>query len=121
MKITLVCALLSALFACGGRVEEPKSGGSGGEDTAPASSASSDGAGNSGSDGSFPAHDLGDCKPGFDRAKSPARSCNWLTESGLCFETKDDACACICPAVANSVCYSSFYDGDGSATLVHCI
>ncbi|MEP7049372.1 MAG: hypothetical protein ABJB12_03425 [Pseudomonadota bacterium] len=121
MKIAFLCALLGGLFACGGRVEDPKSGGSAGEDTAPTSSGNNDGAGKSGASGSFPAHELGDCKPGFDRASNPARSCNWLTDSGLCFETNDDACACICPAEENSVCYSPFYNGDGSATLVHCI
>jgi hypothetical protein len=121
MKSSLLCALLSGLLACGGRVEDPKSGGSGGNEPVPVASSSNDAAGKSGSSTPFPSHDLGDCRPGFDRASNPGRACNWLTDSGMCFATNDDACACICPMDKDSVCYSQFYNGDGSATEVHCI
>ena len=114
MKRVVLCAVLSGLLACGGRVEDPKTGGSGGGDTASGSGGKSDAA------DPIPSHALGDCKPGFDRASNPGRACNWLTDSGSCFDTNDDACACICPPNKDSVCFSSFYNGDGSATLVRC-
>ncbi|MEO8901040.1 MAG: hypothetical protein ABI488_05175 [Polyangiaceae bacterium] len=118
MKQLILCAVLSGLLACGGRVEDPQSGSSG--DPAPASSSASGGGNSGGSPGGFPSHELGDCKPGFARANSPALACNWLTDSGLCFDTNDEACSCICPRSGASVCYGPFYNGPGSATLVHC-
>ena len=117
MKQVVVCALLSGLLACGGRVEDPKSGGAGGGDSAPVSSSA--GGAKSPPD-TLPSHALGDCKPGFERASNPTRACNWLTDGGLCFDTNDDACSCICPPDKDSVCYSPFYNGTGSATPVNC-
>lgn len=121
MKVAFLCVLLGGLAGCGGRVEGPPSGGSGGGETAPVSSGSKNTAGNSAASDPFPQQALGSCKPGFDHASNPDRSCNWLTDSGMCFDTKDDACACICPAGNDSVCYSPFSNGDGSATPVHCL
>jgi len=121
MKSACLCALLSAVVACGGRVERPTSGGSGGGETAPASSSTKNTAGKSGASDPFPSHELGSCKPGFDLATNPGRPCNWLTDSGMCFDTNDDACACICPLDQDSVCYSPFYEGEGSATPVSCL
>jgi hypothetical protein len=121
MKLAFLFALLSAFVACGGRVEDPTPGGSGGGETAPASSVTKDAGGSSGPSDPFPSHELGSCKPGFDRASNPGRKCNWLTDSGKCFDTNDEACACICPPVQDSVCYGPFYNGEGSATPVYCI
>ncbi len=119
MKRVVLCAVFSGLLACGGRVEDPKSGsGAGGGDSAPVSSAG--GGSKSGPSDGLPSHELGDCKPGFDRASHPERACNWLTDDGLCFDTNDDACSCICPPDKASVCFSPFYDGPGSATPVSC-
>jgi hypothetical protein len=116
---------IAALAACGGRaVEEPSSGGSGPSaaatrDPAPASSG---GAGLSGSPSApLPTHDLGDCSPGFSRVDNPNRPCNWLVKDGSCFDEKEAACSCICPLSGNSVCFSGFDDGPGSATLVQCL
>ena len=117
MKRIVLCAALSGLLACGGRVEDPTPGGSGGSDSAPLSSP---GGSKSGPSAGLPSHELGDCKPGFDRASNPGQPCNWLTDSGQCFDTNDEACACICPPNKDSVCFSPFYGGDGSATPVHC-
>jgi hypothetical protein len=120
MKRLVLWVGVTGLVACGGRYEEPGSGTS-----APAgSSTSSDGSqksdSSSGTTVTLPQQDLGVCTPGFERAADPARSCNWLTEAGVCFDTKDDACACICPRAGDSLCWSNFDNGPGSATLVHC-
>jgi hypothetical protein len=122
MKSVVLAVVWTALAACGGRYEGPGSGGSG---TGAATESSTGSGGSKGSDSSgttitLPKHDLGTCTPGFERASNPNRSCNWLTEAGVCFDTKDAACACICPRNADSVCFSGFDDGPGSATLVHC-
>jgi hypothetical protein len=121
-----ICLLtIATLAACGGRaVDEPSSGNSG--PSAPASSdparAPSGGAGRAGSPSSpLPTHDLGDCTPGFSRVDNPNRPCNWLVKGGSCFDEKEAACACICPTSGNSVCFSGFDDGPGSATLVQCL
>lgn len=39
---------------------------------------------------------LGHCPGGFDAAENPDEPCNCLVE-GVCFDSKYDACACICP------------------------
>ncbi|HEX3854008.1 MAG TPA: hypothetical protein VHW01_23755 [Polyangiaceae bacterium] len=113
---------MSALVACGGRYESPGSGGAGTVAPTGSRAGSDDGKGSdsSGTTTTLPQHDLGTCTPGFERVSNPSRSCNWLTEAGVCFDTKDAACACICPSNADSVCFSGFDDGPGSATLVHC-
>jgi hypothetical protein len=111
---------VTGVAACGGRYEDPGPG-----PGAPAGSSTSAPSGGksgpaSGSTVTLPSHDLGVCTPGFERATNPQRTCNWLSESGQCFDTKDAACACICPGNKDSVCWSSFDDGPGSATLVQC-
>jgi hypothetical protein len=122
MKPIVLWVAVAVLVACGGRYEEPGSGGSG-TSTPSGSGADSDGGKKSDSSGTtvtLPQQDLGVCVPGFERAADPGRSCNWLTEAGVCFDTKDAACNCICPSTQDSLCFSNFDDGPGSATLVHC-
>jgi len=119
MKLLVLWVVVSGLAACGGRYEEPGSGGSG----TSAPSTDSEGGKKSDSSGTtvtLPQQDLGVCVPGFERVTDPGRSCNWLTEVGVCFDTKDAACDCICPSSHDSVCFSNFDDGPGSATLVYC-
>jgi hypothetical protein len=122
MKLLVLSVALAGLVACGGRYEEPGSSGSGAGGPAGSGTGSdaSKGSDSSGSTVTLPQHDLGACTPGFERATNPTRSCNWLTDAGACFDTKDAACACICPTSGDSVCFSGFDDGPGSATLVHC-
>jgi len=119
---------LLGLAACGGRaVEEPgsdsgSSAGAGSGDSKPNQPLSqAGGAGKPGVTPSLPSHNLGTCKPGFSRAEQPDRNCNWLTESGLCFDKLSGACDCICPRTGDSVCFTAF-DGGGTnaATLVYC-
>ncbi|MEI9941609.1 MAG: hypothetical protein WDO69_30710 [Pseudomonadota bacterium] len=112
---------LAGLFACGARaIEDPDSGSA--ESSKPASSSDDKGAaGKSNSSDPLPSTALGTCKPGFDRAQNPTRPCHWLTESGICFDDTDNACACICPQQGDSVCAHGFDDGANSATFIYCL
>jgi hypothetical protein len=114
---------LVGLLACGGRaIQEP---GDDSEPSQPAPTSSAKGGGGSGpgkgnSTGSLPSKELGQCMPGFDRAQNPTLPCHWLTESGMCFDDSDAACACICPTNRNSVCSHGFDRGPDSRTLIFC-
>jgi hypothetical protein len=112
---------LAGLVACGGRViEEPDSGGS--EASKPVSTGTEHGsAGRSSSSAPLPSKALGKCIPGFIRAQNPTLPCHWLTESGMCFDDTDSACACICPTGKDSVCAHGFDDGAASAMLIYCL
>ncbi|MET0790561.1 MAG: hypothetical protein ABW061_03495 [Polyangiaceae bacterium] len=115
--------VIFGLTACGGRaIEAP---GSGGSDSSEPDTDNSTPAANAGSAAAsskpLPAYALGDCTPGFSRQVNPNRPCNWLTKDGVCFDDKQGACACICPTSGESVCFSASGDGNGSATLVHCL
>ncbi|HET7545948.1 MAG TPA: hypothetical protein VFK05_39035 [Polyangiaceae bacterium] len=107
------------LFACGGRalVDNPGSAGTG--TTAPAATSTAKGKPGNPSD-PLPGKDLGECTPGFDRAQNPEQPCRWITESGMCFDKSDAACACICPTQGQSVCAHGFDRGPDGAVLVVC-
>ncbi len=115
--------LVVVLGACGGRViEEPGSDSAGSSasdsgDGKAASAGTTSKPSGSGS-GSLPTHDLGDCKPGFSQVQNPTRACPWIIENGQCFDTQDDACACVCMSESN-VCWSGF-PKSVTPTLVHC-
>jgi hypothetical protein len=47
------------------------------------------------------------CQLGFDPEKEPDRPCNWLA-GGRCYDTTDEACACICPLDHAATCVTSF-------------
>jgi len=105
--LALVCAL-----GCGGQTESgpAESGGS---------SAAEGDAGTA--DGGFYQTPLPACdQRGFLRSEAYGRPCNWLGTDQRCYDTREEACACICPQNGTSQCVSGFYDGDGSATLVSC-
>jgi len=111
------------LPACGGRVIDD----SGSGDPSPSgwdSGSNAHGSGGkpsrSGPTTSLPTKKLGDCNPGFKRAENPGLPCRWLTESGLCFEDTDAACACICPTDRDSICAHAFDGGPNDAKLVVC-
>ena len=120
-KRLILAVPLLLLGACGGRAIETGPDGSGGSDVVDASAGSAGGGDRpSTPTGSLPKRDLGACDPGFSRAMFPSRQCNWLSEDGICFDTKDLACNCVCPSDHDSVCLSGFYGGPGSATVVRC-
>ena len=114
----LLLVLMLGVAACGGRAETTGPEGSG--TPAPPARSDDDESPAKGSGSSLPSHDLGACKPGFARAQNPGRACLWIDAQGACFDTLNAACACICPADHDSVCWSSFPDGNGTPTRVHC-
>ena len=102
-------------FACGGTVvapteEQPT--------TLPSQDSSSDAG--AGRDSGFKQVPLGACEEGFDPAQNPDRLCNWLGDDGRCYDSRPEACNCICPRDRDSVCSSEFYQGEGEATPVTC-
>lgn len=61
---------------------------------------------------------LGECQGGHDVAEA---NCPWMDpESELCFPSKEDACACLCPQDRDSVCVSGFFRGENGQTPVYC-
>jgi len=123
MRVQLGLSILGffGLLACGGRTID-ESGSGDPEPSAPApTSTANGGAGKTSSADPFPSQKLGVCKPGFDRARNPARACHWLTDSGICFETTESACACICPTDKDSVCAHGFDGGPSSAVPIYCL
>lgn len=119
MRLILLVSVF-VLGACGGRAIETGPDGAAGASTSGPVKGNDDSGSTSTPPGTLPSHRLNACVPGFKRASSPSRGCNWLTSDDACFDTKEAACACICPTSADSVCSSGFYRGDGQATLVHC-
>lgn len=105
-------ALCWLLLGCGGQAERSIDDGAG--------SASGDGASSKGeTDPSGGGTPLGMCVLGFQRFENLDKKCNWLADE-RCYETKEAACACVCPRTDGTLCLSGFYDGDGSATQVSC-
>lgn len=107
-----VACPLAFSSACGGQVERETGSGY-------ASGGSPSAAGGAGSKPGFPKSPLGECEPGFSHAQNPTLPCPWLG-NGLCYEKKDQACACVCPAEHDSWCVSDFPDPEGAPTHVFC-
>lgn len=61
--------------------------------------------------------ELGDCHAGWQPDEAP---CPWLASDGLCYATKEDACACICPSQGNTVCASGLPGGEDDRVRVSC-
>ncbi len=125
LRIGLSVLTAAGLLACGGRVipdegQAPASGGSAPSKPAPTTTAKVSTGKPGSSDPPLPSKELGECVPGFDRAQNPELPCRWLTESGMCFDDSDAACACICPTDRDSICSHGFDDGPNSARLIRC-
>lgn len=103
-----VWALL-ALTSCGGRAEGGTPGGVSDEEPGDDTSGGKGSPGDS--EGTLPwgaSTPLGPCKPGFDPQVHPERDCAFVAE-GICYQTKLDACACVCPRnKKNTTCSSGF-------------
>jgi hypothetical protein len=116
---------LVALAGCGGRVIDDVGSGDSVPSSPVPSSTSTSGKNNgkpkAGSSSSLPSHDLGSCTPGFLRIENPDRPCHWLSETGMCFDDSEGACACLCPTDHDSVCAHGFDQGPNSATFIYCL
>ena len=63
---------------------------------------------------------LGACQAGFLELEHPDEPCNCLVE-GVCFDTKAQACACICPRnSSHNTCISAWDCTEDSRTKVSC-
>lgn len=63
---------------------------------------------------------LGACQAGFVEAEQPDEPCNCLVR-GVCFDTKSQACACICPRdSSHNACVSEWDCTENSRTKVSC-
>ncbi len=118
MRLCALSWLALVVAACGGTVQEP-------DDRDP-DTTNEDGSETSSETGSETESDfkdvpLGQCEGGFDRSEDPDKPCNWLGEDGLCYETREAACNCVCPRDRDSTCSSGFFRGEGEATPVYCI
>ena len=122
-KVFLVILVLAGPFGCGGNVKES------GEDTAAqdkatdaetTTSSTDPSSGETTAEATGDTRRLGECVEGFEPQAEPERSCNWLGDDGLCYDTREAACNCVCPRDHDSFCLSGFYDGEGSRTEVYC-
>jgi hypothetical protein len=107
-----VVVLLLLLTRCGGEVRktdstdpDPDGSNAGGQGTAP----------NGGGTG-LSSTSLGPCRKGFKPEEQTTRSCDFLAGE-LCYESKLDACACICPSRSNTNCVSGFPVPDGRVVV----
>jgi hypothetical protein len=113
--------LLASAIGCGGRVdidssEHYETGGSGGRRDSGTSTSGGTNGGKSGG-GSEP---LAPCTEGFVPGTPGRGTCDWLGSNGLCYSTREQACACLCPRTRDSVCSSGFASGPDGRTRVSC-
>jgi hypothetical protein len=132
--VVLSSFVLGLTFACGGKTSIDPDG-SGSQAPPEAGDGSSDGSKPGGgaepgngptSGGSNPGirfddgDPLGACQEGFFEIEQPSRDCNCLVE-GVCFDTKAQACACICPRnSSHNTCVSTRDCEKDSRTAVSC-
>lgn len=120
----LVALLVSAAcVACGGRSESrpdsSESTGSdapnGNDDDDQATTGENPGASTSSEpNGDIP---LGECVEGWPIYDG---DCPWEGSDHLCYATKENACACLCPKDRNSTCLSGLPGGPDSHVAVSC-
>jgi len=109
----LFTLLLGAACACGGRTSDSTESSDAGT-SSPGSDAPSDK-----NQGNHPEGDLelGECNQGWPTYEA---DCPWLGSDELCYATKADACACVCPRDRTSTCVSGLPGGPDDRTRVSC-
>ncbi|HEU5073605.1 MAG TPA: hypothetical protein VFU02_05520, partial [Polyangiaceae bacterium] len=60
---------------------------------------------------------LGECPEGWPVYEG---DCPWLGSNHLCYATKAEACACLCPRDRRSTCVSGLPGGSDAQTDVSC-
>jgi hypothetical protein len=106
--LAAACAL-----GCGGQTEEDSRGS--------ITTLAGDGGSSPSSEAGFTVVPLGTCAaPGFLQTEAYGRPCNWLGTDDRCYDTREAACACLCPRDVTSQCVSGFYEGENSATGIGC-
>ncbi|HEX9618615.1 MAG TPA: hypothetical protein VF989_00685 [Polyangiaceae bacterium] len=115
MKAEWVLGLVYLGVACGGRVQP---GSNDGNEPAPASERGFAGESSEGDTGGSPEVELGECVKGVPI--EDVEACAWLGSDDRCYETKEEACACICPRRDGTICTSGFPNGPNGRTPVRC-
>ena len=118
-KLLLVMFVFASQVGCGGDVKESD------EDTATDAKTATSSTNSSSNEQAAEADSsdtrrLQDCVEGFDPLEEPERPCTWLGDDGLCYDTMDAACDCVCPRDHDSYCISEFPKGEGGRTEVYC-
>jgi hypothetical protein len=122
---TATLAMMISVAACGGRVSpvpetktETDAGKQTGNSGSDPSQAASTGNGPTESPDDLDAQlPLGECPEGWQAGSA---ECPWLASDDLCYATKTDACACICPRRNDTSCLSGLPGGSDSRTWVSC-
>lgn len=115
-------ALVLLTMGCGARSEIPyddPTGGAGDEDVVPAPQPQPrpNEPGTSGDRPLFESKELMDCEPGV--SPNRAATCVWVA-NGLCYDTQDAACACVCPRSGASLCQAGLFENEFGAVEVNC-
>src|SRR5687767_4249886 len=106
--VLIVTAVVWGAIACGGKTEEGgdgnyDGGAAGASGGGPAGGSSGSGSGRGGGGSGGPITPLEECKMGTPPPSNFDDPCAWLAKN-LCYETKEAACACICPRDKKSTC-----------------
>ena len=108
--VATVAALCGAV-ACGGQTERTNDESDAGTAAGGSSSTPTPGG---------PITPLGECKKGPPASNTDfEQPCAWLADK-LCYDTKEAACACICPRDRRSTCVSSLPGGPMDRVPVDC-
>ncbi|HEY5956463.1 MAG TPA: hypothetical protein VIV60_07925 [Polyangiaceae bacterium] len=107
--------LICLTTACGGEVQ-PQPDGDGGQSN---HDEGTGGSGGTGQSSSSPRSTLGDCNPGI--ALNRVDACDWSTDDGMCYPSRQAACNCICPRDGAAVTCLSDFPEPGLPTVVYCI
>ena len=102
-------AAMLAVSACGGNVDQS-------EDEAGGAAGTSSTAADGEAEEDLNTRQLGPCERGFDPLEEPERECAFLGDDGLCYDTLNEACNCVCP---NSACAFG-YVGNSDTPEVWC-
>src|SRR5687768_14244897 len=119
--VLVIAAAVWGAIACGGQTETGDGDGDneGGTAGAPGGGSGGGSSGRGGGGSGGPTTPLDECKMGTPPPSSFDEPCAWVGKN-LCYETKEAACACICPRDRKSTCISSLPGGPTDRIAVDC-
>ena len=113
--------MLAALLvvACGGVVETSHQPGENTSKSTTGTSGKASKSNDGSTDNPDADTDLGSCKLGPKENYGSDKPCAWVAD-GLCYDSRDMACNCVCPRSHNSQCASGFESGPNGHVWVAC-
>lgn len=116
------CSIVSlcAVFACGARSGIPyddPTGGARADDVEPPAQPAPGPPPTPRDRPLFESKPLSSCEPGVPA--NQADVCSWVAD-GLCYDTQDAACACVCPRSGNVWCQAGLFENHFGALEVDC-